>query len=90
MQSAIGSVRRGMCRVTEPTLILSMTAVSNGSSLACLGVSPEGSTDRNGPLALSEAKREVLSLRAGGGVGGSLLARGRDVDSNFGTPFSDP
>ena len=79
-----------MCRVTEPTLILSMTAVSNGSSLTYLGVSPEGSTYRNGPLALSEAKREVLSLRAGDGVGGSLLARGRDEDSGFRTPFSDP
>ena len=88
MQSAIGSVRRGICRGTEPTLMLSMTAVSNGSSLACLGVSPEGSTYRNGPLALSEAKREELSLRAG--VDDSLLARGGDVKSDFRTPFSDP
>jgi hypothetical protein len=90
VQSAIGSVRRGMCRGTEPTLILSLRAVSNGLSLTCLGVSPEGSTYRNGPLALSEAKREVLSLHSGVGVGGSLLARGRDVDSDFGSPFSDP
>lgn len=89
VQSAIGSVRRGMCRGTVPTLILSMTAVSNGSSLTSLGVSPEGSTYRNGPLALSEAKREALSLRDEGGVGGPLLARGRDVDSDFRTPFSD-
>lgn len=87
VQSAIGSVRRGMCRGTKPTLMLSMTAVSKRSSLTCLGVSPEGSTDRNGPLALSEANRDVLSLRAGGGVDGSLLARGRDVDSDFRTPL---
>ncbi len=90
VQSAIGSVRRGMCRGTKPTLMLSMTAVWNGSSSTYLGVSPEGSTDRNGPLALSEAKREVLSLHAGGDVDGSLLARGRGVDSDFRTPFSDP
>jgi hypothetical protein len=91
VQSAIGSVRRGMCRGTKPTLMLSMTAVSNGSSSTCLGVSPEGSTNRNGPLALSEAKREVLSLRAGGGLDGSLLERRRDVDSDsdFRPPFSD-
>jgi len=79
-----------MCSGTEPTLILSMTAVSNGSSLTCLGVSPEGSTYRNGPLALSEAKREALSLRAGGGVDGQLLVRGRGVESDFRTPFSGP
>jgi hypothetical protein len=41
-------------------------------------------------LTLSEAKREALSLCAGGGVVGSLLARGRDADSDFRTPFSDP
>ena len=79
-----------MCRGTEPTLILSMTADSNGSSLTCWGVSPEGSTDRNGPLALSDAKRDVLSLLAGGGVDGSLIARGGDVDSDCKAPFSDP
>jgi hypothetical protein len=41
-------------------------------------------------LALSEAKREALSLRAGGSGVDSLIARGRDVDSDFRTPFSDP
>ena len=79
-----------MYRGTEPTLMFSIIATSNGSFLACLGVSPEGSTYRNGPLALSEAKREVLSLHSGGGVDGSLLARRGDVDSDFGIPFSDP
>lgn len=79
-----------MCRGTKPTLIFSMTAVPYGSPLSSLGVSPEGSTNRNGPLALSEAKREALSLRAGGSGVDSLIARGRDVDSGFRTPFSDP
>jgi hypothetical protein len=86
VQSAIGSVRRGMCIGTKPTLMLSMTTLSNGSSSTCVGVLPEGSTNRNGPLVLSEAKREV---RAGGGVRGSLIVTGRaaDSDSDSKAPF---
>jgi hypothetical protein len=65
---------------TEPTLMLSMTILSNGSSSTYVGVWPEGSTDRNGPFELSEAKREVLSRHAGDGVDGSLNAMKRAVD----------
>ena len=78
-----------MCRGTKPTLILSMTALSNGSSLTYLGVLPEGSTDRNGPLEISEAKREVPLLYAGGSVDGPLLVTERDVDLDSKTPFLD-
>jgi hypothetical protein len=85
VQSAIGSVRRGMCMGTKPTLIPSMTILSNGLSSTCVGVSPDGSTNRNGLLVLSEAKREV---RAGGGVHGSLIVTGR-ADSDSKAPFSD-
>jgi hypothetical protein len=74
---------------TKPTLILSRTMLSNGSSATNVGVSPEGSTNRNGPLVLSEAKREVLSRRAGGGVDGSSIATNSAVDSDSKTPFSD-
>lgn len=70
-----------MRMATEPTLMLSMTILSNGSSSTYVGVWPEGSTDRNGPLELSEAKREVLSRQAGGGVDDSLIATERAVDS---------
>ena len=77
-----------MRKGTEPTLMLSMTTLSNGSSSTYVGVWPEGSTYRNGPLVLSEAKREVLSRRAGGGVDGSLIATGGAVDSCCKTPFS--
>jgi hypothetical protein len=72
-----------MCMGTKPTLMLSMTMLSNGLSSTCVGVSPEGSTNRNGLLVLSEAKREV---RAGGGVHGSLIVTGR-ADSDFKAPF---
>lgn len=66
---------------TEPTLMLSMTILSNGSSSTYVGVWPDGSTHRNGPLELSEAKREVLSRDAGGDVNGSLIATEKAVDS---------
>ena len=89
MQGAIGSVRRGMRTGTKPTLILSVSAPLNGSSLTWVGVSPDGCADRNGPSTLCEAKREALSRRTLHGVDGSWPATERAMAWDSETPFSD-
>jgi hypothetical protein len=87
MQGAIGSVTRGMCTGTKPTLTLSMSVPSNGPSLTRVGVSPDGCADRNGPSALCEAKREALSRSARCGVDGTSPATERAMAWDSETPF---
>jgi hypothetical protein len=64
----MGSVRRGMCTGTKPTLMRSVTGLSNGSSSTPVGVSPDASAPRNGLPMPSSAKRNELLRRAAHGL----------------------
>ena len=51
-------------------------------------MSPDGSSDWNGPLPLCEAKRKGVSLRAADDLDASFSATGTNVDSDSKAPFS--